>query len=176
MMKKLTTLALVLILVFTLAVSGAHADPEAMYGKTFPDFTVKTIDGSTFTLSESLKTHDLVLINFWATWCGPCCMEFPYLQEAWEKYADRIDVIALSVEKTDTIKKLNSFAKKNGYSFSIGRDEEKLFNSMRGNAIPTTLIVDRDGRVVYVEVGAKTSVSDFTDLFDSLLNEVPVEL
>ena len=81
-MKKLTTVVLVLTLVFTLAVSGAHADPEAMYGKTFPDFTVKTISGEDFTLSESLKTHDLVVINFWATWCGPCCMEFPFLQEA----------------------------------------------------------------------------------------------
>ena len=47
---------------------------------------------------------------------------------------------------------------------------------MRGNAIPTTLIVDRDGKVVYVEVGAKMSAREFTDLFDSLLNEVPVEL
>ena len=175
-MKKLTTIALVLILVFTLAVSGAHADPEGMYGKTFPDFSVKTIDGETFTLSESLKTHDLVVINFWATWCGPCCMEFPYLQEAWEKYADRVDVIAMSVERSDTAKVLQKFAKENGLTFPIGRDEKKLLDKMRGNAIPTTLIVDRDGKVVSVEVGAKMSVEEFTELFDSLLNEVPVEL
>ena len=175
-MKKLTTIALVLVLVFTLAVSGAHADPEAMYGKTFPDFSVKTIDGETFTLSESLKTHDLVVINFWATWCGPCCMEFPYLQEAWEKYADRVDVIAMSVERTDTEKVLKSFAKEYGLTFPIGRDEKKLLDKMHGDAIPTTLIVDRDGKVVSVEIGAKMSVEEFTDLFDSLLNEVPVEL
>ena len=50
-MKKLTTIALILVMVFTLAVSGAHADPEAMYGLPFPDFSVKTIDGNTFTLS-----------------------------------------------------------------------------------------------------------------------------
>ena len=175
-MKKLTTIILAMILVFTLAISVAHADPEAMYGKTFPDFSVKTIDGETFTLSESLKTHDLVVINFWATWCGPCCMEFPYLQEAWEKYADRVDVIAMSIERSDTEKVLKSFAKKNGLTFPIGRDENKLLDKMRGNAIPTTLIVDRDGKVVSVEVGAKMSVEEFTDLFDSLLNEVPVEL
>ena len=175
-MKKLTTIALVLMLVFTLAVSGAQADPEAMYGKTFPDFSVKAIDGSTFTLSESLKTHDLVLINFWATWCGPCRMEFPYLQEAWKKYADRIDVIALSVERTDTAKVLKNFAEKNGLTFPIGRDEAKLLDKMRGTAIPTTLIIDRDGKVVYVEVGAKMSTEEFTELFDSLLNEVPVEI
>ena len=175
-MKKLTTIALVLVLVFTLAVSGAHADPEAMYGLPFPDFSVKTIDGNTFTLSESLKTQDLVVINFWATWCPPCCMEFPFLQEAWEKYADRVDVIAMSIERTDTEKVLKSFAKEYGLTFSIGRDEKKLLDKMHGDAIPTTLIVDRDGKVVSVDVGAQMSVKDFTDLFDSLLNEVPVEL
>ena len=175
-MKKLTTLALVLMLVFTLAVSGAQADPEAMYGLPFPDLSIQTIDGETFTLSESLKTHDLVLINFWATWCPPCRMEFPFLQEAWEKYADRVDVIAMSIEKTDTLKVLKNFAKENGLTFNIGRDENNLLDKMRGDAIPTTLIVDRDGKVVYVEVGAMTSVKDFTDLFDSLLNEVPVEI
>ena len=175
-MKKLTTLALVLMLVFTLAVSGAQADPEAMYGLPFPDLSIQTIDGGTFTLSESLKTHDLVLINFWATWCPPCRMEFPFLQEAWEKYADRVDVIAMSIEKTDTLKVLKNFAKENGLTFNIGRDENNLLDKMRGDAIPTTLIVNRDGKVVYVEVGAMTSVKDFTDLFDSLLNEVPVEI
>ena len=175
-MKKLTTLTLVLMLVFTLAVSGAQADPEAMYGLPFPDLSIQTIDGGTFSLSESLKTHDLVLINFWATWCPPCRMEFPFLQEAWEKYADRVDVIAMSIEKTDTLKVLKNFAKENGLTFNIGRDENNLLDKMRGDAIPTTLIVDRDGKVVYVEVGAMTSVKDFTDLFDSLLNEVPVEI
>ena len=175
-MKKLTTVVLVLTLVFTLAVSGAHADPEAMYGKTLKDFTVTTIDGNTFTLSESLKTHDLVVINFWATWCEPCCMEFPFLQEAWEKYADRVDVIAMSIERTDTERYLQNFAKKNGLTFSIGRDENKLLDKMHGDAIPTTLIVDRTGKVVSVDVGAKMSVEEFTELFDSLLADIPVEI
>ena len=173
-MKKLIALALTLVLL--LGAAGALADPESYYGKTLPDFTVKTLDGEDFTLSESLKSHDLVLINFWATWCGPCRMEFPFLQDAWQQYADRIDVIALSVEETDTIKKLQRFAAQNGLGFLIGRDENGIFNRMRGNAIPTTLIVDRDGKIVYVDVGAKISTAAFTELFDSLLNEVRVDL
>ena len=82
----------------------------------------------------------------------------------------------MSIEKTDTLKVLKNFAKENGLTFNIGRDENNLLDKMRGDAIPTTLIVDRDGKVVHVEVGAMTSVKDFTDLFDSLLNEVPVEI
>ena len=173
-MKKLIALALTLVLL--LGAAGALADPESYYGKTLPDFTVKTLDGEDFTLSESLKSHDLVLINFWATWCGPCRMEFPFLQDAWQQYADRIDVIALSVEETDTIKKLQRFAEQNGLSFRIGRDETGIFSRMRGHAIHTTLIVDRDGKIVYVDVGAKISTDAFTELFDSLLNEVRVDL
>ena len=174
MMKKLTALALAFLLLLNAA--GALAGPEAYYGKTLPDFTVKTIDGDGFTLSESLKDHDLVLINFWATWCGPCRMEFPFLEEAWQQYADRVDVIALTVENNDTVQKLRNFAKQNGLSFAIGRDENGIFSRMRGDAIPTTLVVDRDGKIVYVDVGAKVSVKEFTDLFDSLLNEVKVDL
>ena len=173
-MKKLIALALTLVLL--LGAAGALADPESYYGKTLPDFTVTTLDGEDFTLSESLKSHDLVLINFWDTWCGPCRMEFPFLQDAWQQYADRIDVIALSVEETDTIKKLQRFAEQNGLTFRIGRDETGIFSRMRGNAIPTTLIVDRDGKIVYVDVGAKVSTDAFTELFDSLLNEVRVDL
>ena len=173
-MKKLIALALTLVLL--LGTAAALADPEAYYGKTLPDFTVKTLGGEDFTLSESLKSHDLVLINFWATWCGPCRMEFPFLHDALQQYADRIDVIALSVEETDTDKKLQSFAKQNGLGFLIGRDENGIFSRMRGYAIPTTLILDREGKIIYVDVGALTSAEAFTELFDSLLNKVEVNL
>ena len=79
--------------------------PEAAY---MEDFTVETSDGSTFTLSEALKDHDLALINLWATWCPPCEFEFPFLQEAWEKNADKVAVIAVSVEPEDTLEDLKA--------------------------------------------------------------------
>ncbi len=166
-MKKL--IAVMLILTLALSVTAALADPEDMQGKAFPDFTAKTIDGKTFKLSEALKTHDLVLINFWATWCGPCCMEFPYLEAAWEQYSDRVAVIALSVERSDSVTVLRKFAKEYGLNFPVGRDEKNQFSKMGGQYIPTTLILDKEGRVLLVEVGAKGSVEEFTELFDSLL-------
>lgn len=166
-MKKL--IALTLILALVLAAASALADPEDLQGKIFSDFTAKTIDGKTFKLSEALETHDLVLINFWATWCGPCCMEFPYLEEAWEQYSDRVAVIALSVERGDTVNVLKKFAKEYGLNFPIGRDEKNQFDKMGGQYIPTTLILDKEGRVLLVEVGAKMSAEEFTILFDSLL-------
>lgn len=172
-MKKITVLILTAALLIVLGMSAALASPEEWQGKTLPDFTTSTIDGKSFTLSESLKTHDLVLINLWATWCGPCRMEFPFLETAWQQYSARVDVIALSIEASDTFDVLRSFANEYGLHFPIGRDESDLFGMMDGYAIPTTLIVDREMRIIAVEIGSKSSVEEFTALFDSLLSAYP---
>ncbi len=169
-MKKLFAVILAAALFLALGTGGALAGPEDWQGRTLPDFSVSTIAGSTFTLSESLKTHDLVLINLWATWCGPCRLEFPYLETAWEQYGSRVDVIALSIEDSDTLAVLRSFAIENHLSFAIGRDETNIFGMLDGNAIPTTLIVNRNMEIVTVEIGCKTSVEEFTSLFDDLLS------
>lgn len=175
-MKRLTAFFLALTLA-VLCTAGALADTKGRKGKAWPDFSVKTADGGTFTLSESLKTHDLVLINFWATWCGPCQYEFPFLEEAWELYADRIDVIALSVEDRDTNQEIKQYAAENGLKFPMGRDEKYMYyDKTDAEGIPTTVIVDRDLQVVAMEVGCMQSVEEFTDLFDRLLPEEPHEV
>ena len=168
-MKKAIIAALVMAL--ALAASCAAAEPADWHGQTIPDFSVRTIDGGTFTLSESLRTHDLVMINLWATWCGPCRSEFPYLETAWERYGSRVDVIALSIESTDTLDVLRNFASQYGLRFAIGRDEANLFGLLNGNAIPTSLIVDGQRRIVWAEVGSQPSVEAFTAIFDSLLDQ-----
>lgn len=173
-MKKLMAAILAAALFLALG-TAALAGPEDWQGRTLPDFSANTIGGATFSLSESLKTHDLVLINLWATWCGPCRLEFPYLESAWQQYGSRVDVIALSIEGSDTFDVLRSFAKENGLNFAIGRDETNIFGLLDGNAIPTTLIVNRDRQIVAVEIGCKTSVEEFTSLFDDLLAQYSVQ-
>ena len=173
-MKKVV-LIVVLVLICVFSITQALASPEDYKDKVLDDFAVNTINGKVFSLSQALKTHELVLINFWATWCGPCRMEFPYLETAWQQYSERVDVIALSVESEDTTDVLNSFAKENNLHFSIGRDEGHIFDRMDGTAIPTTLIVNKDRCVVAVEIGSQSSVKDFTDLFDSLLSKQPTQ-
>lgn len=172
-MKKTLTLFLALTLALCTTLTGAQASPEDLMGKKLKDFSVTTYDGKTFTLSESLEAHDLMVINFWATWCPPCCREFPFLQEAWKQYSDRVDVIAMSVEETDTDKVLKQFTAEYGLEFSVGRDELHMYRAMNGMYVPTTLIVDRNRRVVNVDIGMKNSVREFTDLFDRLLEAAP---
>ncbi len=172
-MKKSIVILLAFALLAACPLPSAFAAPEDWKGRTLPDFSAKTISGDTFTLSESLRTHDLVLINLWATWCGPCRNEFPYLEAAWEQYGSRVDVIALSVETSDTFDVLRRFANEYGLKFAVGRDETNIFGMIGGTGIPTTLIVDRDMRIVAVEVGSKSSVNEFTSLFDRLLSAYP---
>ena len=98
-MKKILMLSLVLALALTLCPGTAWGEENVDFlGKPFPDFTVADTEGNPFTLSEALKTHEAVLINFWATWCGPCKAEFPALSQVYAEYSDRVAFIALSIE------------------------------------------------------------------------------
>ena len=128
-------------------------------GKPFPDFTVTDTDGNTFTLSEALKDHEAVLINFWATWCGPCKMEMPYIDEAYQQYGD--DVVFLLVNLTDgsrdTVESATAFVEKEGYSFPIYFDVEYDGVYTYGiNAIPTTYFIDENGVLYDTQIGSMT--------------------
>ena len=168
-MKKL----LAFLLTLSLLCASALAEAPAEYlGKPLKDFTVQTIDGGTFTLSEALKDHDMVLINLWASWCGPCAMEFPYLEEAYARYSDRVAVIALSIEPTDTPEVLKSFAQEHGMTFPVGSDTQTgLADTFSVMYIPTSVVVDRFGNVALAENGTQTGTARFTALFDYFLSD-----
>lgn len=153
------------------ATKAPETEAPAPEVELLPDFTVKTIDGAGFTLSEALKDHELVLINLFATWCGPCEMEFPYLQEAWQQTADKVAVIALSVEPTDTDEVLTDYAAERGLTLPMGSATGTELGSFVTEGIPTTILVDRTGRVAGVEVGAKTATEAFLSLFDGFTGE-----
>lgn len=172
-MKRMMILALGLMLALALE-TGALAEPvdvKDMVGQEMEDFSIETLSGENYTLYEALETHDLMVINFWASWCGPCQYEFPFLEEAWEKYSDRIGVVALSVEENDTGAILDNFVKEYGLKFTVMSDGDKLNQKFGIYGVPTTIIVNKDKKIVAVEVGAKTSTEEFTNLFDKLLGE-----
>ena len=174
-MKKLALLLALLMLLSLSACSGKPAGtaptdaPAADAEKriNLSDLTVQTADGGTLVLSDVLKEKELVFINLWATWCGFCVMEFPYLQEAYEQYADRVEVLALSVEEGDTPEVIRDFAAKNGLTFPMGSAVGTILESFVQDGIPTSLIVDRNGFIADTEVGAQTSARAFTALFDA---------
>ena len=146
--------------------STAEPVPPASEAIYVSDFSVQTIDGSVFTLSEAQKDHELILINLFATWCPPCQKEFPFLQDAWSQRADKVAVLALSVEPEDSDEKLRDFAEEYGLSLPIGHEEGTDLGRFVTLGIPTSVLLDRSGRVLTVEDGAKFSTQEFLDLFD----------
>ena len=170
MMKKVILILLVLTLF--LAVSASAEDGSSLLGKPFQDFTVTDIDGNTFTLSEALKDHEAVLINFWATWCGPCRNEFPAINKVYEEHKDRVAFIALSTEPKDSNDIIKAFRQENGLTLPMGRDEgHKLYNTLGTINIPVTVIVDRFGNTGFLQIGSFRTADDVSRTLDAFLGD-----
>lgn len=134
-------------------------------GSVFYDFSLTATDGKTYTLSSILEEKKAVALNFWFLNCGPCKIEFPYLQEAYEKYAGEIEVLAINpVDGTDSM--ISAFAEENGLTFPTVKTNESFESSLSLTAYPTTVIIDRYGTVAFIHKGYITSSEEFEKVFD----------
>lgn len=141
-------------------------------GEVMYDFTVATSEGKTFTLSEVLEEKDMVLINFWATWCGPCRQEFPAMNNAYVSYEDQVAVLAVST--TDAMRAVTEFKSSNGLAFDMTSNSESGYNlagMFNTAAIPLSVMVDRYGVITYYHAGSMELATDFTTRFDRFLGE-----
>ena len=172
-MKKMLSLLLVLLLCLGSVAMAEDAAEVTVYqmGDKIEDFTVTTFDGKTVTLSEVLKEKDMVLINIWATWCGPCRNEFPFMEEAYKQYQDKVEIIALSCEPTDTDDVLAEFVAELGMTFNVAQDTVGMADKFDVSAIPTSVVVDRNGTICFWEAGSLPDVGSFTRLFDVFVAE-----
>ena len=140
-------------------------------GYRMPNFTVKTYDGRTLNLYEVLQEKEMVLINIWASWCGPCQYEFPHMQDAYEMYSDKIEIFALSCEPEDGPEVLANYADKMELTFPMGRDSKNLLGKFGRNSIPTSIVIDRFGVICFIASGSIPDVESFQRLFDVFLGE-----
>jgi peroxiredoxin len=135
--------------------------------KLAPDFTVKDATGASFHLSD--YKGKVVLLNFWATWCGPCQIEIPWFMNFENSYKDRnFAVLGVSFDD-DGWKSVKPFIekKKLNYRVAIGTEEiSTLYGGL--DSLPTTFILDREGRIAATHVGL-VSKSDYeTDILHLL--------
>lgn len=120
-------------------------------GDQAPDFTAQLVDGTTLTLSDLQGKP--VLINFWATWCGPCVMEMPAFEKLQADYGEEIAIVAVNCG--DDKATVTDFAEENGYTFPIALDEAYEISMLYPtNGIPYTVILDEEGVVTQVSTGA----------------------
>jgi cytochrome c biogenesis protein CcmG/thiol:disulfide interchange protein DsbE len=128
---------------------------EAQSKLKAPNFTLKTAEGKVYELSK-LKGK-VVIVNFWATWCGPCRVEIPDFIEVYKKHKDKgVEIIGISVDE-DGWDVVRPFIKKNGINYPIVMQDERVSRDYGGiSAIPTTFIVDKEGYVVFGRAGVLT--------------------
>ena len=133
-------------------------------GDVMYDFSVLAADGTTVQLSEMLKEKDMVLINFFYTTCGPCANEFPYMQQAYEMYQDKVGIIAL--DPLDDANTVATFQKSMGLTFPMASCQPAWSQTFSIAGYPTTLVIDRYGVICMVSVGGETSMTPFVNVFE----------
>ena len=133
-------------------------------GDLMMDFTVADADGVEYTLSELLKTKKAVVLNFWYLECVPCQMEFPFMQEAYEKYKDDIEILAMNPVNTDA-DAIAKFKQELGLTFPM-MQVDALWEQMMGlTAYPTTVVIDRFGNISLMHRGSIDSADTFEQIF-----------
>ena len=138
-------------------------------GDVMYDFSVTTADGQKITLSEMLKEKDMVLLNFWYTTCSWCIKEFPFMQEAYEAYSDKVGILALNPLEQDAV--IPSFQAQMGLTFPMAACPAAWSAAFGITGYPTSVVVDRYGVICLIEAGGITSLRPFTSVFDHFTAE-----
>jgi cytochrome c biogenesis protein CcmG/thiol:disulfide interchange protein DsbE len=114
---------------------------------TAPDFTLGLFDGSSFTLSSALQSGKPVVVNFWASWCGPCADEAPVMQDAARRYGDTVTFVGVDVEDVDS--DAQSFMRKYGITYLNGSGNAGPISVQYGmRGVPETYFIAADGQLV----------------------------
>ena len=161
--KTLIGLAMAVFAASSLASSGLTGQPA-------PDFALKSSTGENLRLSE--YRGDVVMINFWATWCGPCRQEMPLLDELYTRY-QRVGFNLLGVNIDDDSNRAMSMIRELGVNFPVLFDARKEVSKMYDvDAMPVTVLIDREGNVRFVHQGYKPGYEEkYLDQVRALLRE-----
>ena len=149
----------------TLMLSNAHA--TIAVSATAPDFTLRSMGGPNLRLQE--QRGQVVMINFWATWCGPCRQEMPHLTRLYDKYRSA-GFVMLGVNVDDDARRATDLATQLGLKFPVLLDTDKAVSRLYElGTMPASVLVDRNGRVRFVHNGY---VAGYEDLYEKQIREL----
>jgi peroxiredoxin len=168
-MKRRSALAAVILLLAGCSHREVRRQPVKEEGKrqAAPDFALKDADGKTVRLSD--YRGKVVLLDFWATWCGPCKLEIPWFMDFERKYKNRgFAVLGVSMDD-DGWPAVKPFVQELGMNYRVLLGDERTGEKYGGiEALPTAFLIDREGRIATAHVGV-ASRRDFEDGIEKLL-------
>ena len=150
-MNKIVLTFMALFVALTLTAND-HQGSLLKTGDMVPEFKVTTLDGNDIAISE-LKGK-IILINFFATWCGPCMKELPEVEkQLWPKFKDQ-NFVLVSIGREHTTEELIKWNKKKGFTFPIAADPKReVYSKFASQYIPRNFIVDKTGKIIWQGVG-----------------------
>ena len=152
-MKKFFFTSVILLAISIVASSQTDPTTLTKVGDKSPAFSCTTIDGQPFDLS-SMKGR-IVMINFFATWCGPCNSELPVLQKnIWEKYKNNKSFSLIILGREHNTQEVSDFVKTKGFTMPFAPDPgREIFKLYATQSIPRNVIVGKDGKIIFQSIG-----------------------
>ncbi len=178
-LTAVAALAAAIALTFSACGEGDNSDGEGQdepgaykelaVGDEAPDFEAELAGGGTFKLSDT--DGKVVLLNFWATWCGPCREEMPAFERLYNEYdADEVQILAVNAAEPKS--DLDRFIENNGYTFPIAYDEEGIIAAdlYRVVGIPYTVVIGKDGIITETFIIANSADVQY-EIFKEAIDE-----
>ena len=171
--------ALLAVLLLVAGCGGAEKKPQSVslpgisgpvyLGELMPDVSLGTDDGQVYKLSELLAEKKLVVLNFWYADCYWCVQEFPVMEVAYQRFRQDVEILAMN--PYDSPEDVAAFQKEHSLSMPMGFCSREPVLALGVNSYPTSVFVDREGRICLIHSGAITDVAVFNQLFETFTAE-----
>ncbi|MBN1364430.1 MAG: TlpA family protein disulfide reductase [Syntrophaceae bacterium] len=170
-MKKIIYRLTILFIAIIFPLSAFSQDYDVVKkGQQVPEFLIDQ-NGTSFNISDFRGS--VVLINFFATWCGPCLREMPFLQkEVWEKFNDKNNFKMLAIGRGHDFAEVAAFKESKGLGFPVYGDKNKsIYEKFATGYIPRNYILDTSGKIVYASVGfSEAEFSKMVDILERMIS------
>ena len=147
------------------ALGQDSAKLDSLIGKPAPNFSMKDTKGKTWT-NSSLKGK-VVILDFWASWCGPCKAASPIMEKLYKKYG-RKGLVVVGAETLENGQPpiAKAYAKEHGYTYTFTTNNDALTTALGIEGIPAFIIIGKDGRVARTQMGVPQKIDDLFTSFE----------